>query len=83
MTVRLNPVGLVSDPSVTVNVIGYVPAGVGVCRFTVAVPGLVAADEVAVMVTAAGLGSVAGAVYNPVWSIVPLPLPPVTAQVTV
>ncbi len=72
------------DPSVTVNVIGEVPAGVGVCRVTVAVPGLVAADEVAVMVMAElGLGSVAGAVYNPVWSIEPLALPPVTAQVTV
>jgi hypothetical protein len=51
---------------------------------TVAVPVFVAsATDVAVTVTAAGLGSVAGAVYRPVLSIVPLALPPLTAQVTV
>jgi len=65
-------------------VIGYVPAGVGVWRFTVAVPGLVAAADVAVMVMAElGFGSVTGAVYRPLFgSIEPLPVPE-TAQVTV
>jgi hypothetical protein len=74
-----------SDPSVTVTVIGNDPAAVGVLRFTVAVPGLVVAADVAVMVIAElGLGSDDGAVYRPLFgSIVPFALPPVTAQVTV
>jgi hypothetical protein len=65
-------------------VIGYVPAGVGVRRFTVAEPDLlVSAADVAVTVTGElGLGSAGGAVYSPLASIVPLALPPVTAQVT-
>jgi hypothetical protein len=65
----------------------FVTAGVGVCRVTVAVPGLVAADDVAVIGTFALLGIVAGAVYNPAAVIVPtVAFPPVTppaAQVTV
>ena len=70
-------------PSVTVTVIGKVPVGVGVRRFTVAEPDLVAsACDVATTLTAAGLGRVAGAVYRPVALIVPLPLPPVTDHVT-
>src|SRR5579863_4909633 len=39
-------------------------------------------SEVATMVTSAGLGIFAGAVYSPVPEIVPFPLPPATAQVT-
>jgi len=70
-------------PSVTVTVTVDVPAGVGVSRFTVAEPGLVATVDVAVTVTFAGVGNVAGAVYSPLVLIEPLPLPPVTAQVTV
>jgi hypothetical protein len=50
---------------------------------TVADPGDDAADDVAVTVTAAGFGTVAGAVYKPLELIVPLALPPVTAHVTV
>jgi hypothetical protein len=42
----------------------------------------VAAADVAVTVTVAGLGTTAGAVYRPVPSTVPLALPPVTAHVT-
>ena len=62
----------------------FVTAGVGALSVTVAEPGVVAADEVAVTVKGElGLGSAAGAVYSPVWSIEPLALPPVTAQVTV
>jgi hypothetical protein len=73
-----------SDPSVTVTVIGNVPAAVGVCRFTVAVPGVLVAADVAVMVMGElGLGSVLGAVYRPVELLIePLPVPE-TAQVTV
>jgi hypothetical protein len=41
------------------------------------------AAAVAVMVTAAGLGTVAGAEYIPVGSTEPLALPPTTAHVTV
>lgn len=42
------------------------------------------ADDVAVtMIGLFGTGNVAGAVYSPVWSIVPLAPPPVTAHVTV
>jgi hypothetical protein len=64
-------------------VIGYVPAGVGVWRFTVAGPDLlVSAADVAVTVTGElGLGNAGGAVYRPLASIEPLPVP-VTAQVT-
>ena len=41
-------------------------AAVGTCRLTVAVPGLLATDDVAVMVMGElGLGSAAGAVYIP------------------
>ncbi len=74
---------MASCPSVTPTVTGYVPAGVGVRRFTVAGPDLVgSAADVAVTVTFEGLGSAGGAVYRPVASIVPLALPPVTAHVT-
>jgi len=74
---------LTTGPSVTVTVTGNVPDGVGVRRLTVAEPGgLPAAADVAVTLTLVGLGNVAGAVYSPVWSIVPLALPPTTAQVT-
>src|ERR1700719_849290 len=38
--------------------------------------------EMAVMVTCAGAGTVAGAVYRPVLDIVPFALPPATVQVT-
>lgn len=70
-------------PSVTGTVTAPPKAAVGTCRLTVAVPGLLATDDVAVMVMGElGLGSAAGAVYIPVWSIEPLPVP-VTAQVTV
>ena len=44
---------------------------------------VVSACEVAVIVTFAGFGTVAGAVYAPVEVIVPLPEPPLTLQVTV
>jgi len=83
LTVRLKDVVCgVCVPSVAVTVTAEVPAGVGVCKFTVAVPGLVAAVDVAVMVMGEfGLGSVGGAVYNPVWLIEPFPLPE-TAHVT-
>jgi len=40
------------------------------------------ACEVAVMVTCAGLGTEAGAVYKPVLEMVPLAEPPLTLQVT-
>lgn len=71
-------------PSVTGTVTIPAKAAVGTCRFTVAVPGLLATDDVAVMVMGElGLGRVAGAVYRPLFgSIEPLPVP-VTAQVTV
>jgi hypothetical protein len=50
---------------------------------TVAEPDLVeSACEVAVTVTFAGVGTVAGAVYTPVAEIVPLLGPPLTLQVT-
>lgn len=73
-------------PSVIVTVIGYVPAGVGVSRFTVAVPGVVVAVDVAVIVSLVGLGRATGAVYSPVALMVPTvafpPVTPATAQVT-
>jgi len=72
-------------PSVTVTVtICFVTGGVGVWRFTVADPTTrtALAADVAVTVTFAGLGSVAGAMYSPLPLIEPLPLP-ITAQVTV
>lgn len=71
------------DPSVTVTVTVFGPAGVGARRFTVAVPGLLVAADVAVTVMGElGLGSAVGAVYRPpVWLIVPVPVPK-TAQVT-
>lgn len=39
-------------------------------------------SDVAVTVTVDGVGATAGAVYSPLSSTVPFPLPPVTAQVT-
>jgi hypothetical protein len=58
------------------------PSAVGVCTFTVADPGEFAAVDVAVTVTVAGFGATTGAVYSPVWSMLPFALPPVTAQIT-
>jgi len=74
---------LETDPSVPRTVTVYVPAGVGVWMVTVAVP--VATGDVAVVaVTVTGpAGAAEGAVYRPLLaSIVPLPLPPSTAHVT-
>ena len=71
-----------ADPSITVTVTGYVPLGVGVRRFTVAEPGVPGFADVAVTVTEVELGSDAGAVYSPLEVMVPLALPPETAQVT-
>jgi hypothetical protein len=67
-----------------VAVICDVPKPAGACTVTVADPDfVVSAAAVAVTVTVAGLGTAAGAVYNPVASTVPFPLPGITAQVTV
>ena len=54
----------------------------GVLRLTVADPGVPGFADVAVTVTEVELGSDAGAVYNPLEVMVPLALPPETAQVT-
>jgi hypothetical protein len=61
----------------------YVPTAVAVVILIVAVPGEAVSAEVAVIVTAAGLGATVGAEYSPVASIAPLPSPPVTDHVTV
>jgi len=50
---------------------------------TVAVPDMLAALLVAVIVTVFGKGTAPGAVYNPVALIVPFDAPPFTLQVTV
>jgi hypothetical protein len=65
--------------TVTVTVVG---AAVGV-TITVADPDFVVSLwEVAEIVTCAGVGTEAGAVYNPVLETVPLALPPATLHVT-
>jgi hypothetical protein len=78
----LKLVARATDGSLKVTVTVEGPLGVGVKRFTVAEP---EAPEVAVAltVTAAGLGSEAGAVYRPLELIVPYALPPVTDQAMV
>jgi hypothetical protein len=74
-------------PAVAVTVTVYVPAGVGVSIVTIAVSDFVtSACATADTVTGFGLGTVAGAVYKPVVSIVPTvefpPVTPLTCQVT-
>jgi len=68
--------------AVAVTVIWDVPNAVGIATVTKVDPGEAAAADVAVTVIVAGFGTTAGAVYNPVPSTVPLPLPPATSQVT-
>jgi len=71
-----------------VTVICDVPNAVGSATVTKVDPGSVAAADVAVTVTVAGLGTTAGDVYDAcAWlagltTIVPFVLPPVTPQVT-
>ena len=72
---------------VAVTVTVYVPAGVGVLIVTIAESDFVtSACETADTATGFGLGTVAGAVYIPVVSIVPTvefpPVTPLTCQVT-
>ena len=83
-TVKVTTSPCAAPPAaVAVTVIWNVPNAVGAATMTRADPGAVAAAEVAVTATVAGLGTTAGAVYRPVPSTDPLALPPVTAQVTV
>jgi hypothetical protein len=74
-------------PAVAVTVTVYVPAGVGVLIVTIAVSDFVtSACETADTDTGFVLGTVPGAVYIPVVSIVPTvefpPVTPLTCQVT-
>ena len=77
---RVADVVWVTPPPVAVTVTVNVPDGVGALIVTVAAPYFItSACDIADTVTVAGLGTVAGAVYRPVGSIVPaLALPPVT-----
>jgi hypothetical protein len=60
-----------------------VPAAVAAVTVTLADPDFVAsACEIAVTVTVAGFGTVAGAVYIPPLEILPFAVPPLTLQVT-
>ena len=82
-TVRVTVFACDAPPaSVAVTVICEIPSAVGVAILANAEPGAVATGEVAVTVIVAGVGTIAGAVYKPVESTVPLAFPPATAQVT-
>jgi len=70
---------------VTVAALGATLTEVDIQDVTVTVAGddfVESACEVAVTVTCAGFGTVAGAVYSPALEIVPLAAPPATLQVT-
>lgn len=67
--------------AVAVTVIWDVPNAVGADTVTKADPA-VPEVGVAVIVTVAGFGAIAGAVYRPFPMITPFALPPVIAQVT-
>ena len=82
-TVRVTTFPCAVPPTaVAATVICEVPSGVAATRFTKPVPGDCARADVAVTETVAGFVTAAGELYNPVWSTVPLLMPPVTAQVT-
>ena len=68
--------------AVAVTVICEAPKPVAGATVTKVDPGVAAAVEVAIIVTVAGFGTVAGAVYSPVASMEPFTLPPLTVQVT-
>jgi len=59
-----------------------VPAAVAAVTVTLADPDFASASEVAVTLTVAGFGTVAGAVYIPPLEILPFAVPPSTLQVT-